>query len=356
MRQHGRERLRTLRLVDVDVGGDLHRVVLGGVSPCPGESVRERMNYLEQRADGLRRLLISQPFGNERMCVDLVMPAILPEAALGFVIMEVMGYPYYSGSNTIATTAAVLEAGLIPMTEGLQSVCLETPGGLVRVTAENRDGRVLSVTTQGDPAFIQAWDQIVEVPGMGAIRYDLAWSGGYYVLVDAESLGLMVDSRHMEGMLAAANAIIRAIQRDFGYRHPVLDDVGPPRFLHFMGPLYRQSDGSMNSASATYGHPGVIWHCPTGTGTSARLARMSGRGEIAAGVTLQTISPYGAAFNGVIVGHTKVGESAAINSTITARPHAVAYLDLTVDLDADMVRDFGLDEVLAPSVSQMSRG
>ncbi len=344
MRAH--DNLRRLRLVDVDVGGDLHRIVLDGVAPAPGQSVRESMDYMEARADGLRRLLITEPFGYESMCVDLVMPASMPEAQLGFVIMEVMGYPYYSGSNTIATTAAVLEAGLIPMEEGSQTVRLESPAGVNTIVAHNEGGCVRSVTTQGGAAFIQAAEQTVDVPGLGPVTYDLAWSGGYYLLVEAAALGFEINESSIDGMIDAADRVVRAVQQGFAHRHPELGDVGLPRFLHFMGPLEQQSDGSIRSPSATYGHPGVIWHCPTGTGTSARMARMARAGTLSPGTVFETVSPWGNAFRGVITGHTRVGDYPAIDNTITADPYPMAYMDLTVDVDAPMLRRYALDHVL----------
>lgn len=341
-----KSRLRQLRLVDVDVGGDVHRVVMGGVAPCPGPTVRDSMDYLASRADGLRRLLISEPFGYDSMCVDLVMPACLPEAQLGYVIMEVMGYPFYSGSNTIATAAAVLEAGLIPMQADEQSFCLEAPAGLTRVHACNRDGAVVSVTAQGSPAFIQAEGERVTVPGLGQVRYDLVWSGGYYIMVDAASLGHRLVAAEINAMILTADRIVTAVQREFRHEHPELGAVGLPRFLHFMGPLERQDDGGLRGASATYGHPGVIWRCPTGTGTSARLALMAARGEIGPGTPLETVSPAGNAFTGVITGLSSVGGHRAVDTTITAQPYPVANMDLTIDIDAPMMRPYELQDIL----------
>ncbi|MDZ7714007.1 MAG: proline racemase family protein [Rhodovibrio sp.] len=149
-------RLREIEVVDVSVGGDVHRVVVGGVLPLPGASVHDQMRYLEEKADGLRRLLINEPYGAQHMCVDLLVPAKRADCSLGFVIMEVMGYPVYSGSNSLATGAAVVEAGLAaraagewPDTDGVtrRPVRLEAPGGPVELTAELVDGRVRKMRT-----------------------------------------------------------------------------------------------------------------------------------------------------------------------------------------------------------------
>ena len=108
-------RRREIEVVDVAVGGDVHRVVLGGVAPVPGASVHEQMRHLETKADGLRRLLINEPYGAQHMCVDLLVPAKRADCSLGFVIMEVMGYPVYSGSTTAAPVASEFEPAWCPL-------------------------------------------------------------------------------------------------------------------------------------------------------------------------------------------------------------------------------------------------
>jgi proline racemase len=70
----------TLQLIDTHAGGDVSRIVIGGIKPLPGASVREQMHYLRDDADGLRKLLLNEPYGIPEMSVDLIVPASLPEA------------------------------------------------------------------------------------------------------------------------------------------------------------------------------------------------------------------------------------------------------------------------------------
>lgn len=342
------DRLRSLRVVDVQVGGDVHRVILSGVQPAEGRGVRQWMEHIEHRADGLRRLLIYEPYGGEHMCANLIVPAGAPGAAYGFVIMEVMGYPFYSGSNTIATVGALLDSGMVALEDGDQTIHLETPGGPISVVAHNAGGRCRGVTTHGDAAFVLARDRQVHVEALDTrVTYDLVWSGGWYVLVDAARLGHTVRRESVPAMIDTADAIIRAVQTGFAETHPVLGDCGLPRFLHFMGPLEDSGDGGLRSPSATYGHPGVIWRCPTGTGTSARLAWMAARGRADVGTTLETVSPWGNAFAGRLTRHVGVGPCPAVETEITARPYVLARSEVVVDLDDPAVRDYALEDILA---------
>ncbi|MED5459300.1 MAG: proline racemase family protein, partial [Pseudomonadota bacterium] len=138
--------LHTIRLLDTHAGGDVSRIVTGGIDALPGATVRQQMEYLRDDADGLRRLLLEEPYGIPEMSVDLLVPATDPEAVAGYIIMEVMGYPIYSGSNTLCTATAVLETGIVPKQEGIQRFKLEAPAGLVQIEARVHNGVVESVT------------------------------------------------------------------------------------------------------------------------------------------------------------------------------------------------------------------
>lgn len=341
-------RQRKLEVIDVAVGGDVHRIVLNGVRAFPGDSVRAQMNHLQNHADGLRRLLISDPYGADHMCVDLLVEAKRPEAELGFVIMEVMGYPTFSGSNSMAAASVAIEEGLVGCDPSRDrcTATLESPGGLVEVDAQLQRGRVTSITVAGEPAFVLAADQSVEVPGLGRVAYDLLWSGGYYVMVDAVKLGCEVLWSQAGKLTDVAGRIIEAIRAFAPPPHPVYGNVGPPAFLHFMGPLDRQTDGGLRAPAATYGHPGVLWRSPTGTGASARLALMTARGEAGTGSRLAAVSPKGHVFDDTITGLTEVAGIPAVATSVTARPYRIARLDITVDLDDPAVAGLELEGIL----------
>lgn len=339
-------RMRTMELVDMQSGGDVSRVVVSGISGIPGQTVLGKMRYLQDHGDGLRRLLLSEPYGDPAMSVDLIVEPSHPEAQAGYIIMEAMGYPLYSGSNTICTATAVLESGLVPMIEGEQSVVLESPAGLARVKASNVNGRVESITTQGEPAYVAARDLSIEVPHYGKVAYDLVWSGAFFALVDASSVGFKLVRDELIALTAFGDAFVRAVRPEFREEHPELGNVGPLPFAHFCGPVEQVSEGGFRSRSATYVHPGVICRSPTGTGTSARLALMHERGEIRAGQWLETVSPRDSRFVGTVLGETKVRDKRALHSHITGRAWTLAHSTISVDLDDPLVDISDLEHLL----------
>ncbi|GAB4085529.1 proline racemase family protein [Myceligenerans cantabricum] len=347
-----RHRERTLELLDTQSGGDVSRIVTSGVEPLPGATVLAKARYLQHDGDGLRRLLLSEPYGDPAMSVDLIVEPSHPEAQAGYIIMEAMGYPLYSGSNTICTATALLQSGAIPMREGLQNVVLESPAGLARIVARVTDGRVVSITTQGEPAYVADQDLSVDVPHYGEVRFDLVWSGAYYALIDAARHGFTLGSEEQIALAAFGDAFVRAARPGLRQEHPELGDVGPLPFAHFRGPVQetgRTDDGHVRyeSPSATYVHPGVICRSPTGTGTSARLALMARHGQIGEGDSLETISPRGSRFVGTVLEDARVGDYPALHSTITGSARLMAHSRITVDLDDPLVDESDLEHVLS---------
>ncbi|MFD1718619.1 proline racemase family protein [Georgenia deserti] len=348
-------RERTLELIDTQSGGDVSRIVTAGVEPLPGATVLDKARYLQRDGDGLRRLLLSEPYGDPAMSVDLIVEPNHPEAQAGYIIMEAMGYPLYSGSNTICTATALLQSGAIPMQEGLQHVVLESPAGLARITALVTDGRVRSVTTRGEPAYVADEGLSVDVPHYGTVEFDLVWSGAYYAMIDASAHGFCLVAEEQIALTAFGDAFVRAARPGLREDHPALGALGPLPFAHFMGPVEDVGRGRFTARSATYVHPGVLCRSPTGTGTSARLALMARHGLIRPGESLETISPRGNRFVGTAGEPTQVGSYAALHSTITGSARLMAHSRLTVDLDDPLVDDSDLENVLSRPAPPLAR-
>lgn len=327
----------TIQLMDTHAGGDVSRIVTGGINLLPGDSVRAQMEYLRDHADGLRKLLLEEPYGIPEMSVDLLVPPSDPRAAAGYIIMEVMGYPIYSGSNTICTATAVLEAGIVSKKEGRQSFLLESPAGLVRIDARVENGVVEAITCEGLPSYIHTHKATIDVPSLGTVTYSVAYSGGFYALVDAKSLGFDLTLSEERALATAAHAIVEAIQAEQSFSHYALGDVGPLPFLHFMGSVSQVAEGYYRSRSATYVHPGVICRSTTGTGTSARLALMHHEGLISPGDKLETVSLRETEFVGEFSDVELQGDCQVVKNKITGKSYVIARSDIVVNCEDSLV-------------------
>ena len=102
---------------------------------------------------------------------------------------------------------------MVPVTEPVTRLTLEAPAGLITVDADVSDGKVKGVTFENVPAFAAHLDQTIEVPEFGSVEVDVAWGGMFYVIADAEKLGIeLVPDR--AGEIVRAGEMIKAAARE----------------------------------------------------------------------------------------------------------------------------------------------
>lgn len=326
-----------IQLLDTHAGGDVSRIVIGGVKEIPGENVCQKMEYLRKNVDGLRKTLLFEPYGIPEMSIDLLVPASDKDAVAGYVIMEVMGYPIYSGSNTICTATAVIEEGIVPKREGRLNFKLESPAGLVDIEAMVEKGVVESITCKGLPSYIERYKEVINVPTLGEVTFSIAYSGGFYALVEAKDFGFKLTIDEEEKLNKTAYKIVEQINKHFTFEHYSLGNVGKLPFLHFMGEVEKKEEGFYSSRSTTYVHPGVICRSTTGTGTSARLAFLNFENKISKADKLETISLRETKFIGEFVSEEMIQGHKVVNNTIIGKSYILAKSDIFINSDDSMV-------------------
>src|ERR687897_1153064 len=270
--------MQTARLITVvgcHAGGEIGNVVVGGVLPPPGETVFEQMQALAREGDGLRRLLLREPRGSVACHANLIVPATLPDCDAGFIIMEPTEYPVMSGSNTICTTTVLLETGMVEMTEPETVVRLEAPGGIVEVRAACRNGRCESVELTNVPCFADRLDAPLEVEGVGTIAVDVAYGGMWYAIADAHALGFAIEPHEARDLSIAGERIRAAAREQLPCAHPENRAIAGVSIVQLAEPWQGVGKVSRNAVVIA---PGRLDRSATGTGLSARMAALHGRG------------------------------------------------------------------------------
>ena len=321
---------RMINVVGVHAEGELNEVITGGVLDVPGKTMFEKMRWLETRGDDLRQFLLHEPRGKVTQCVNLVLPTTREDADVGFVIMESEYYVPMSGTNTICTVTALLETGIIPMKEPITELSLDAPGGLVKVSAECRNGKCESVTFNNVPSCVLALDQNVEVAGLGTVICDVAYGGMIYALTDASKLGFQIEPSEARDLVDVGEKIKRAAAAQVPAVHPTNPEIHTINQMLWAGPLHK-TDGHRISRNAVIVSPGRIDRSPCGTGTSARLAVMHARGQIRIGERLIHESIIGTRFTGRVTSLERVGERDGVNCAITGRGWITAFHHYVLD-------------------------
>lgn len=306
---------RVIHTVESHTEGMPTRVVTGGVGVIPGSTMAERRQWFTGNSDDLRTLLMYEPRGHAAMSGAILQPPTRPDADYGVLFIEVSGLLPMCGHGTIGVATVLVETGMVPVTEPLTTIRLDTPAGLVVATVQVEDGSARAVTIRNVPAFCVALDRQVEVPRFGEVHYDMAFGGNFYAIVKLDELGLPFKREAKDELLAAGLAIMDAINASDEPVHPERPDI---RGCHH---VYLEAPGStaQHSRHAMAIYPGWFDRSPCGTGTSARLAQLHARGELAVGDELVNESFIGSRFIGRIAETTEVGGCTAVVPEITGR-------------------------------------
>ena len=323
---------RLITVVGAHAEGEGGRVITGGVLPPRGATMFERMQSLQRDNDWIRRMLLSDPRGGVLACVNLVTPPARPDADFGMIVIESDYYVPMSGSNLICTVTVALETGLVRMQEPETVLHVDTAAGLVRVVAECRGGRCRRVRFANVPSFVMHRDARVEVDGLGTLRVDVAYGGMIYVIVDAAPLGFALLPAEARDLVAVGERIKAATAVQLPSVHPENPGIHTINQTLFAGPL-ETVDGMKQSRNTVVVSPGRLDRCPCGTGTSARMALLHARGDLAVGEAFRHRSILDTVFDCRILIEASAGTVAAVVPEVSGRAWLTGVSQYGVDPD-----------------------
>ncbi len=308
---------KTIHVISCHAEGEVGDVIVGGVTPPPGDTLWEQRNWIA-KDETLRNFVLNEPRGGVFRHVNLLVPPKHPDAQMGFIIMEPEDTPPMSGSNSICVATVLLDSGIIPMVEPVTNMVLEAPGGLVRVKADCKNGKAERITVQNLPSFSGERSVELNVPELGLIKVDTAFGGDSFVVVDAAALGRDLVASEAEKLAKLGVAITNAANNQLTFQHPTIPDWSHFSFCLFAGPLVREGSVLTTSAAVAI-QPGKIDRSPTGTGLSARMALLHHDGLMKEGDTLTARSIIDSEFSGRIAESTMLNGTPAIIPEITGR-------------------------------------
>ena len=302
-----------IHTVSCHAEGEVGDVIVGGVTPPPGETLWEQSRWIA-RDNRLRNFMLNEPRGGVFRHVNLLVPPKHPDAAMGWIIMEPVHTPPMSGSNSICVATVLLETGLVPMVEPITRFKLEAPGGLVEIEAHCSAGKAERITVRNVVSFAQELDVPLEVEGIGRISVNTAYGGDSFVVVDAAGAGLELAAGNARELAEAGMRIRKAASETIGFEHPENPDWSHISFCLFCD---RPENGRTRHACVI--EPGKIDRSPTGTAVSARMALLHARGEMAVGDRLVATSLIGSAFEGRIEALASLADTVGIVPSVSGQ-------------------------------------
>jgi proline racemase len=283
---------------DSHTQGEPTRLVIGGVIHYPGRTMREKQQYIARELDAVRRSLMGEPRGHHDMFGGFITEPVTETGDLGIVYMDNAGYLDMCGHGTIGLCTTVVELGLVAATPPRTAIHIDTPAGRVEGYALSENGRVVRAGFENVPAFCLNPRQTLDVDGFGTLEVGIAYGGNFFAILPAESVGLELSLDNQPAIRALGMQIKQAANQQLDVRHPLATHAGGVDIVTFYGPPQHPE--------ATYRNVhvfanGQVDRSPGGTGTSAVMAYLIAKGDVALDVEVTSEGLAGGCFKGRIV-------------------------------------------------------
>lgn len=329
-----------LRTIDMHTGGEPVRVVVDGYPGIPGRTILEKRRYVKEHLDHLRTALMFEPRGHADMYGVLPLPAEKPDSDFGVLFLHNEGYSTMCGHATLAMARLAVDLQWVRVTEPETTVRIDAPCGQLTAIVEVRDGHVHCVEFDNVPSFVIALDETVPVPGLGEVRYDLAYGGAFYAYVDVQSVGLTCDPRQYRELIDKGMQIKRGIMaHKTNVRHPLEDDLS---FLYGTIFTERSAKAGVHSRNVCIFAEGEVDRSATGSGVSGRAAIHHRRGELQIGETITIESIIGSTMTVQVREELQFGPYPAVIPRVGGRSFYVGQSEFIIDPDDPMGQGFFL--------------
>ena len=187
--------------IDMHTGGEPLRVYASGLPIIEGRTVLEKRRYFREHYDHLRTGTLFEPRGHADMYGAVLSRSTDADFDVFFLHNE--GYSTMCGHAIIALVKLVVETGMVA---GPQ-VTFNAPAGRIEAHATIKDGSVTVTAFRNVPSFVLLRDRRVSVPGLGEVRFDVAYGGAFYAIVEAPVLGLELTAEYYDRLIDAGRRI-----------------------------------------------------------------------------------------------------------------------------------------------------
>lgn len=325
-------------VVDVHSAGAQARVVTGGSPQAPGATINERRLYLQENFDHVRKILMYEPRGGPQMSGSLIVEPCDARADVGIIFIESGGWLTMCGAGTIGAATALVETGMFPANEPEITIVFDTPAGLVTALVEVRDGSVRGVSLENVPSYLAVKDHRIDMPDHGAVDVDIAYGGNFYVIVPAARFNLEIKPHLAEQLIKVGRDVRALTNATISARHPLEEASAKIPNVIFTGPGSRPG---AHRNLVLFGEAGVD-RSPGGTGTSARMAQLHGRGELALNEPFVHESIIGSVFEGRLTGRVDVAGTSMVVPRVKGRAFIIGLRNFYVDPEDPFQEGFGV--------------
>ena len=268
--------MKRIQIIDSHTGGEPTRVVINGGPELGGGTVAEQLKVFCDQHDRFRSAVVNEPRGSDVLVGAMLVEPADKSCVTGVIFFNNVGPLQMCGHGTIGLVVTLAHLGRIRHGEHRIETCV----GVVTATL-HADG---SVSVSNVPSYRKVKGAVVDVPGAGKVRGDVAWGGNWFFLVEEHGEELAL--KNVERLTDLSWRIRQAVNAQ-GF--PEVDHV------ELFGPPQVKGGHSRNFVLC----PGKAYdRSPCGTGTSAKLACLAADGKLKEGESWVQESILGSAFTG----------------------------------------------------------
>ncbi|WP_298710309.1 4-hydroxyproline epimerase [Chitinophaga sp.] len=322
---------KTFFCVDAHTCGNPVRLVAGGGPVLEGKNMSEKRQHFLKEYDWIRTGLMFEPRGHDMMSGSILYPPHDPSNDVAVLFIETSGCLPMCGHGTIGTITIAIEEGLLqPKTPGI--VRMEAPAGLILIEYRQAGGKVKSVKLKNVPAYLAAENLEVECPGLGRLRFDVAYGGNFYAIIDPQENFRGLEHHTAAELIAWSQVMRRRINEAYTFIHPLDETIRGCSHVQWTGaPL----DPASSGRNAVFYGDKAIDRSPCGTGTSARMAQWFAKGKLREGEAFVHESFIGSKFTGRVESVTELAGKPAIVPSIEGWARVYGYNTIRIDESDD---------------------
>ena len=295
---------RKVEVIDSHTGGEPTRIVVSGGPDLGNGTLAKRREVLRDQFDDFRSAVVNEPRGGDVWVGGLLCSPINSKAVAGVVFFNNVGVLNMCGHGMIGLTVTLSYLERIDFGAHL----IETPVGDVNVRL-GEGGRVTVTNVQ---SYRHLSGVVLEVPGEGLVKGDVAWGGNWFFLVEEHQEEIRSQNTRRLTDFAAKIRDSLEENRVTGAGGGVIDHIE----------LFGPGDTDVDSRNFVLCPGGAYDRSPCGTGCSAKIACLMADGKLQSGETWRQQSIVGSVFEikGTWVGDQVIPEitgSAFVNGEAT---------------------------------------
>ena len=317
-----------LMTIDSHTAGEPTRLIVGGVEPLPGKTLKEKRLHFMENLDHVRLQLTREPRGHRGMLAAMLTEPTSQGADFGLIYMDARRYPYLCGHATIGAVTTLIDSGVLKARGQDTAVVVDTPSGPMEAIARIKDGKVESVAIQMVPSFVYKTNEVLNVPDLGDILVDTVCVGGFFAMVSVDQIGLDLVPENIPRLTDLGMTIIEMANRQLEVRHPTRPEVTTVDVAEFYDPSGHGQGIGKNVVIYGEAH---MDRSPCGTGTAAKMTLLHHKDQMDLNQPFRNLSPLESAFDTRIVEETRIGDRTGVIVEIQGSAHITGIHEFVVD-------------------------